>query len=207
MATTIDTLYITNQLRVPEDAISAQTRETILKQDTKRFPVKLTDFRVWNAVETNLPGTAASDDLGIINGTWGTHPLMIQAGDLKNAGATTRYARVEVQLPECYVAAQAVTIIVSGGMTTTVASVSSTVGLEVYRRDKITGISADLCATAAITINSLTFGDKSFTITASALGPGDVLDVRMAVACNDSGTGTAVIPTVASFDLQCACKG
>jgi hypothetical protein len=208
MASTIDTLTVTSSITVPDGGVSAQTRTSILRQDAnKRFPVNFGLLRTWDAFATNLPGTAASDDLAVVNGTWGTNPLLVQAGDLKAAGATTRYARFEVCLPECYDAAETVTINLWGGMKTTVADTTCTVDLEVYKRDKISGISSDLCTTSATTINSLTFAEKTFTVTASSLSAGDVLDVRMAIACNDAATGTAVIPTIAAIDLVCDIKG
>lgn len=208
MANRVDSLIVDGALTVGESSVSAQTRSTILKQDAnKRFPVKFTDFRTWDAAATNLPGTASSDDLGLVTGTWGTNPLRITAGDCKALGATNRRAIVEVCLPECYDAAETVTFILSAGMLTTVADTTCTVDLEVYKRDKIGGIGSDLCATSATTINSLTFADKTFTITATSLAPGDVLDVRMTIACNDAATATAVTPCIAGFDLVCDIKG
>jgi len=203
----VETLRVST-LRVPEDGVAAQTRSTILKQDDNFiFPVKLTDFRTWDAAATNLPGTAASDDLALITGTFGTNPLRIQAGDLKAAGATTRRAIVEVTLPECYVAGETVTIKVYAGMVTTVADTSCTVDIEAYKRDKTGSIGSDLCATAAQSINSTTLAAKSFTITPTTLSPGDVLDVRVSITCTDAATGTAVTPTIAAFDLVCDVKG
>lgn len=191
---------------VPSGSLSEQPR-SFLAQSTLRFPVKLTDLRVWDAVQTDLPGTAASDDLAIITGTWATNPIRIQAGDLKAAGATSRRAYVEIDVPECYVAAQAFTIIIAGYMTTTIADNSCTVDVEVYRRGKDGTLGSDICATSATTINSTTSAEKSFTITATTLTPGDVLDVRITIACNDAATVTAVIPTIAAIDVSCACKG
>jgi hydrogenase maturation factor len=208
MATRIDDLYITGDLTCPEDAISPQLRSSILKQTQNAvFPIPLADLRVWDAYGTNLPATAATDDLGLIGGTFGTAPPMIQAGDLKAAGATTRYARVQVIVPECYDAAETLSIVISAGMKTTVADVSCTVDVEAYRVDKISGISADLCATAAQSINSLTFANKTFTITAATFSAGDVIDMRIAIACNDAATATAVTPTIAGLDLVCDIKG
>jgi len=208
MSSSFTDVRISGNLAIKDTGIAAQTRASILTQETLAiFPIPLTSLRVWDAMQTNLPGTAATDDLAIIGGTFGTAPPLIQAGDLKNAGATTRYARFEVKLPECYQAAETVVLALSAGMKTTVASVSCTVDIECYRLDKISGISADLCATAAISINSLTFESRDFTITSASLTPGDMLDVRVAIACNDSGTGTAVTPTIAAIDLCCDIKG
>jgi hypothetical protein len=84
-----------------------------------------------------------------------------------------------------------------------VASVSCTVDCNAYVEDYANNdgtMSGDLCATAAQSINSLTFATCSFVIDDDATGyviaPGDVLQFILSVACNDSGTGTAVIGTL-----------
>lgn len=208
MTTRIDELTVTGAIRCAETAISAQTRATILKQESGAiFPLQLVTARVWDAMQTNLPGTAATDDLAIVGGTFGTAPPVINAGDCKTLGATTRYARIEVPIPECYVAGQSFSLSFSAGMKTTIADTSCTLDIECYRLDKDSGISADLCATAAQSINSVTFADKSFTITPATLNPGDMLDVRIAIAVNDAATGTAVTPTIAAIDRVCSIKG
>jgi hypothetical protein len=171
------------------------------------YLVKLTDARVWDAIQTVLPGTPGTDDLGLQNGTFGTEAAHITAGDLKAAGATTRYARFLIPLPAEYEAAETVTLVISAGMLTTVADTSCTVDVECYKMDGDTTLSADLCATAATTINSLTFADKSFTITPTALEPGHLLDVRIAIACNDAATITAVEPVIGLITLKCDTRG
>jgi hypothetical protein len=199
---------ITGDLAIKRDGISAQNRSSILRQDPLAiFPVPFTSLRVWDAYATNLPGTAANDDLALTGGTFGTAPPVIDAGDLKAAGATTRYARFQVIIPECYDSAETITLSLSAGMVTTVADTSCTLDVEVYKLDKETGIGSDLCSTSAVSINSLTFADFSFTITSSSVVAGDVMDVRIAIACNDAATGTAVTPTIAAIDLLCDIKG
>jgi len=199
---------ISETLTIPEDGISSQTRDTILKQDANSiFPVMLDSLRVWDAYQTPLPGTAAADDLAVIGGTFATAPPTISAGDVKALGATTRYARFQVQLPECYEAGETVKIVLYAGMVTTIADVSCTIDIQAYKLDNIGGISADLCATAAITINSLVFAAKEFVITPSGLVAGDIFDVRVAIASNDAATGTAVKPTIAAIQLTADIKG
>lgn len=209
MAATIDTLVVSGSITVPSTGVTAQTRSTILRQDANsRFPVIFTDFRVHDAMQTVLPGTAASDDLALIGTAFGTTPPLITAGDCKALGATTRRARVIVPVPECYDAAETLTFILLAGMQTTVADTTCTVDIECYEIDKSAiGISADLCTNPATTINSLTLAEKTFAITATTLAPGDLLDVRVTIACNDAATGTAVTPTIAGFDLVCDIKG
>ena len=208
MASQFDDVRISGTLAIKETGVSAQTRLTILKQDALAiFPVRLTGLRVWDAFHTNLPGTAAADDLALIGTTFGSTAPVITAGDCKALGATSRYARFMVELPECYEAGETVTLSLSAGMVTTVASSSCTVDVECYKIDKITGIGSDLCTTSATTINSLVFAAKVFTITPSGLTAGDVLDVRLTIACNDAATGTAVTPTIAGIDLLCDIRG
>jgi len=203
-----DTLTISQTLTIPETGVSSQTRATILKQDPNMvFPVSLASLRVWDAYHTNLPGTAAGDDLALVGGTFGTAPPTVSAGDLKAAGATTRYARFAVKLPECYDAGETVTLSLSAGVVTTIADVSCTIDLECYKLDAVGGIGSDICTTSATTINSLVFGSKVFTITPSGLFAGDVFDVRIAIACNDAATGTEVTPTIAAINLVCDIKG
>ena len=208
MASQFDDVRISGTLAIKETGVSAQTRLTILKQDALAiFPVNMMDLRVWDAIQTNLPGTAAADDLALIGTTFGTTAPVVSAGDCKALGATSRYARFMVELPECYEAGETVTFSLSAGMVTTVASSSCTVDVECYRINKITGIGSDLCTTSATTINSLVFAAKAFTITPSGLTAGDVLDVRLTIACNDAATGTAVTPTIAGIDLLCDIRG
>jgi len=108
---------IQGSLTVGPDAVTAQNRASILIQNPLvRFPVNLALLRIWDAFHTNLPGTAASDDLALIGGTFGTAPPMVQAGDLKAAGATTRYARFSVEVPECYDDGETFSLILSAGM-------------------------------------------------------------------------------------------
>jgi hypothetical protein len=155
-----------------------------------------------------LSGTPASDDLGLTTGTFASAPIRMSAGDLKAAGATTRRARhPNVPVPECYDAAETFQIIVGCGMATTVADTSCTVDIEVCRIGKDGTVGADICATAAQSMNSLTFAEKTFTITATSLTPGDALDIRVSITCTDAATGTAVTPEIASIDIAADIRG
>ena len=208
MTSHFDDVRISGTLLLKETGISAQTRNTILKQDALAiFPVNMMDMRVWDAIHTNLPGTAATDDLALVGTTFGSTAPVITAGDCKALGATTRYARFMVELPECYEAGETVALSLSAGMVTTVASASCTVDVECYKIDKVTGIGSDLCTTSATTINSLVFAAKVFTITPSSLIAGDVLDIRLTIFCNDAATATVVKPTIAGIDLLCDIRG
>jgi hypothetical protein len=183
-------------------------RSSLIQDDFVSFMIPLERFRVWDAYATALPGTSATDDLGMITGTFGSAPPYIGTGDVKNT-TVTRYARVGYQLPAEYVAGQSVRLTLHAGMITTVSSGAATVDVECYKmaQDGSTGMGSDLVTTAATTIRSLTFGDKDFDITSTSLSPGDWLDIRVTINIVDSATGTAVIGAILAAEMKLDIKG
>lgn len=197
---------VTGTLHATQGFVNKIARSGLLQETLAVYPVDLTHLRTWDAVQTNLPGTAATDDLGIITGTWGTDAPTLQTSDAK-ATTVTQRGLFYVMMPPEYVAAETVQIRVNAGMNTTVSDGTATVDLEVYEIDRDGAVGSDLCATAATTINSLTFADKDFTVTATALAPGDTLVVRVTIAITDTATGTAVIGEIGAIELLCDIKG
>lgn len=172
------------------------------------YPIPLTSLRVHDAIQTTLPGTAASDDLGILGTAFGTAAPTVVTSDLKNTTGT-QYARALVQLPQEYEDGEAVKVRVHAGMKTTVANGTATIDVECYKLTGDGGITGgDICATAAQSINaSTTNADKDFTITSATLSGGDWLDLRFTIAITDSATGTAVIGEIDYIQLLCDVKG
>ncbi len=205
-STTIPNNAITN---AAVDSNAAIARSKLAQDSLLEYNVPLTSMRVWDAIGTILPTTAANDDLAIFDGSgsFGTSPIELDAGDLKAAGATTRRARFSVAIPAEYVDGETVTIRVRSSTETTVADTSCTVDIEAHRQDKDGGLSAALCTTAATSMNSVTVADYSFTITPTTIVAGDQLDVRVTIACNDGATGTEVRPKIYSVALLCDVKG
>lgn len=192
---------VQGNLTLTGDLLPALSRSDLATNQSDELLIPFEAWRVWDAMQTNLPGTAATDDLALIGGTFGTNAPSIQAGDLKAAGATTRYARCCVTIPPNFNTGGTVLIRAHAGMKTTVADTSCTIDFSAYRSDQEDGVGSDLVTTAATTINSLTEADKDFTVDATTLLPGDYLDIRMAITCTDAATGTAVIPFVGMVAL------
>ena len=195
---------ITNASLTPTAAIA---RSKLEQNTLAEFNIPFTELRVHDALHTVLPGTAATDDLGLVGGTHGTDAPMVQAGDLKAAGSITRYARFLTVLPAEYDDDETIQIRATCGMQTTVADTSCTIDVAAYSLDKDGTISADLCATVATDMNSLTAASKDFTITDANLVSGSILDVLITIACNDGATGTAVIPSIYSLALLADIRG
>jgi hypothetical protein len=169
------------------------------------FRIDTTRFRVWDAINTNPVSTAASDDLAII-ATWGTSPARISAGDCKAIGATTRRIYFSVPVPFNYEDGETIQIRFRAKMETTVADVACTIDCEAYTgADGV--LSGDLVTSSAQSMNSLTASNFSFTINPSLVDPGDLLECRLTILCNDAATATAVTPLVYEVSLLCDTRG
>lgn len=182
-------------------------RTKLAQESLATYPVDLNACRVHDDGGLLLPTTAATDDLAIDEGAIGTNAPRLRTGDLKAAGATTRYARLMIPIPVEYEDAETVEIRISGGMLTTVADTSAVVDLQVYELDRDGGVSADINATAAQSINSVTFADVDFTVTATGLIAGSMLDVRVAITVTDAATGTVVEGAIGIIELRCDIRG
>lgn len=181
-------------------------RSKLAQDQLAKFPISPTGFRVWDDFNS-LIGTAATDDLGITSTTYGTNGPVITAGDIMGA-TVTRYARALVAMPLEYDDAETVLIRIHAGMLTTIADTSCTVDVEIFESGKDgTNNNTDLVATAAKSINFLGFQDYDFTVTATDLVPGDILDMRLTVAGQDDNGVTAVTPTLGEVALVCDIKG
>lgn len=198
-------LRVTGDLQV-DGAMPDITRDLIAQDQNAVFAVPLTDLRIHDAIDDPLTGTASADDLELDNGTFGTSAPTVQTGDVKNS-TVTRYARFLYPLEPEYDDGNSVTVRVSAGMITTVASVAATLDVEVYKHDREGGVGSDLCTTAAQSINSLTFANKDFDVSPSGLTAGDVLDIRLTLAVEDSATATAVIAAIGALEMLLDIRG
>ncbi len=168
--------------------------------------VPVHSFRVWDAVTSNPVSAAANDDLGLVTGTWATNPVRLTGGDMKALGATTRRIYFSIPIPANYDDGETIQIRVRAKMETTVADVSCTVDLEAYVGSSGV-VGSDLVTTAAQSMNSLTAANFDFTLNGASVEPGDLLECRLSIACNDAATATAVSPAVYKVSLLCDTRG
>lgn len=199
-------LIVPGDLRLTGSISPLKARSSVLAlSELEIFNIPWTAWRVWDALQTNLPGTAASDDLALVGGTFGTNSPSIQSRDLKSAGgAVAGYARCQIELPWEYDDGQTVQIMFHAGMLTTVADSDATLDIQCYETDEERGISADLASAAGVNnMNSLTLADITFTIDSTNLVAGDLLDLRVSISIEDAATGTAVIGCIGAAQLLC----
>lgn len=196
-------LIVAGSLRVAGSITPAMDRDEILSlAELQPFTVPWTLWRVHDAVNTNLPGTAADDDLGLVGGTFGTDSPSIQSVDFGGT-TTTAYARAQIPIPWEYEDGQTLTLRLHAGMLT-VADDACTLDVECHKSDEEAGAGSDLCTTDAKDINSAVMSDQDFTITPSGLSAGDMLDVRIKVTGTDAGNASDdIIAVIGAIQRLC----
>jgi len=185
-------------------------RDQLVTDSLAAYPIPLTDWRVWDAMQTVLPGTSATDDLGLYTGTFGTKSPWISLSDQNAVGSIgPRYARTLFQLPANYNSGESVRISFTAGMILAAAATSSSIDCEAYLIAPTSGLvsGSDLVTTAAITTQTTTtFADVEFSLTSTALTPGAFIDVRVSMTCN-SNTATSHYFAFIRSEFLCNKKG
>lgn len=181
--------------------ITGLARSVLTEESLSPFAIPMTAWRIHDAIQTPLTGTAGTDDLCIKGNTFGTGSPSLQSSDGK-ATTITQYARCEVPIPMNFNTGSDLALRFRAGMNTTVSDGTATLDCSAYLKDEEAGITgADLVSTSAVSINSLTFGDVTFVVASTSVVPGSVLDVRIAIAITDTATGTSVIGEIGSSKL------
>lgn len=186
------------------------TNRTSLAQESLAiYNIPLMLLRKHDDLAALLPATPATDDLGIVTGTPGTDVPTLQTEDLKAEGGnpTLNRCTFEFTMPPEFDDTTDVTIDIHAGMLTTIADDTATVDVEVWESDKEAGAGADLCATAAQSINSLTLATKTFVITAASLISGDKILVRITTSVSDGSTGTVVKAIIGDIRMRLDIRG
>lgn len=210
MATTVidGDLRVTGGVTVVGTLSGNLPRASLIQDITQPYELKLVDFRVWDAIQTSLPGTASADDIGIGTGTIGTALPYLRSPELNGgAGNGTYYARITFMLPPEYVTGQTITFRFTAGMLLAVAATTATVDVQGYLSADTTLVTGvDLVTTSAQSCNSVTFANYDFTVTPTLLAAGNTLDFRIAMAAT-SATATSHFLAIASVKLLLGIKG
>jgi hypothetical protein len=186
--------------------VGSVARSQLTQETLVAYQIPLTSLRVHDAMITNLPGTAANDDMGLITGTPGTDVPTLQGVDFGGT-STDEKAAFEFVLPPEYDAGETITVRVRAAMLTTVSDGTATVDVECWKAGDDGAAGSDICATAATTINSLTPGNKDFTITPAGLAAGDRLIFRLAFGGSDTGNVGVMIPEISKLSVLLDIKG
>lgn len=137
----------------------------------------------------------AAETAGTFDVTIGTNTIVAN-GEVTDNETEVSVAYFQFVLPAEYVAAGDVTIRLPVALIKTGSPTNngSTIDLEVYEQSDAGAVGSDLCATAAQTFAALdTWYTKDFTVTATGLVAGDVLNVKITSSAIDSEAGAGTI--------------
>lgn len=190
-----------------EISATAGISRSKLEQDAlKCYTIPIHAFRLYDAMATNLGTTATGTAMGIITGTPGTDVPTLQGVDFGGT-STDEKCGFEFCLPAEYDAGQTITLRLRAAILTTVSDTSLTVDVNCYKSDRDGAAGADICATAAQSINSLTPANKDFTITPTGLSAGDRLIFVLSFAGSDTGDAGVMKPEISQVEILLDVKG
>lgn len=175
-------------------------RTSIVEDALAEIAMPITEWSTWDNLSARLATAPGSDDLGIVEGTYGTHAPTMRTSDAAST-TVTQYGRLQFALPPNYISGQDVQIVIRAKMNT-VSDTTAVLDIECYKHDDDGAVGSDLCSTAAQSINTATFADYTFVITETGLAPGDILDIRLTVAITDSATGSGVIAYITKTSIK-----
>jgi hypothetical protein len=202
-------MVVSGTARIAGGITPGLARSSLAQDELKPFTVPMSLWRKNGAYNTPLAAAAEATHLACVAGTHGTNCPTLQTQDCgANGGADTYTARCEIPIPAEYDAGQTVTLRFHAGMQV-IADEAATLDVAVYSSDEDSTVSAsDLYTGAAQSINSATFADYDFTLTATNLSAGDILDVLITVSVNDTDTATDYVTAkIGAVKLLCDVKG
>ena len=186
---------------------TAAIARTKLAQDANKcYTIPIHAFRRWDHMGVNLPEAATEDDMGIITGTPGTDVPTLQGIDF-GAASTDEKCGFEFCLPAEYDAGQSITLRLRAAILTTVADTSLTVDANCYKSDRDGLAGADIVATAAQNMNTLTPANYDFVVTPTGLTAGDRLLFVLAFAGTDGGNLGVMIPEISQVEVLLDVRG
>jgi predicted RecA/RadA family phage recombinase len=192
------------------NSLTAADKDFVLTP-TNIVPGDVLNVRVALTVNDGATGTAvlaqvysaelvpSNAHLLVVDPGHGVGNPTLETGDVDSLGALTRTGRFQFQIPDNYVAGAAAVLRLNAGMKTNVADTAATIDAVVVRAAAPT---TDINTTAAQDMNFLAVDDYDFTLDATNLVPGDLLDVVVTVAVNDGATGAPVIGVVNPSDCK-----
>lgn len=159
------------------------------------------------------PLSAAPDetDLGLDADNFGTDGAFITSTVTNGGGATpsaSETARFQFALPPEYVAGTNVVLRVRCRISAA-RHTSASVDVEAFKLDGEGSVGSDICATAATSLTWTSFGDAFFTIAGTGLTAGNVLDIQITLATDDTnaGTGTNGHAEISELEVRLSIKG
>ncbi|MFA7070201.1 MAG: hypothetical protein WC144_05105 [Sulfurimonas sp.] len=167
------------------------------------FSVNFTDLRRTGDCALILPNAGDNTNLGITTGASGAANISLTSSNPTGATKTEK-ARFQFIIPANYIAASDLTLTASARVAVAL-QVSATLDFTAFESNKELGVGADICATAAQSINTNVWANYAYTITGAALLPGDVIDIEMTIALDDTAGAHAGFGQIGNITITVPC--
>lgn len=196
----IDGVQVTASAAEINTLAGGLARSELTAETNQIFPVLLTDF---TAVQKDpLPDSPDATNLGLADTA-----ASVITGTTVNGGATasaSETAHVRLIVPQNYVAAGNLVLRLRSKVSA-LPEVGATIDA-VVKEVTDGALGSDICATSAITLTA-SYANCDFTITGTSLVPGDILDVVITAAADDTGGTQDAYVTIAGASLLATTKG
>jgi hypothetical protein len=166
--------YVTGDV-LPLSEVNTKPRANMIQEDAVPYLIPLFAVRY---ADGSIPDTTGAAGNPLISmGGYGSGTGIFQGEDAQ-AALKTETLCFDFALPECYVAAQTVTVNCTARFNDAGTNTESTktIDCEVYEVAEAGTVGSDLCATAIQTLTD-TMAQYAFTVTATGLAAGDLLRV------------------------------
>ena len=164
-------------------AAAAIARTKLATDTTQAYPLTV--------VSDAGAALTAAETAGTFNISVASNVVKVQ-GEITDNETEVSVGYAQAVLPPEYVAAASLILRIPCALIKTAAAVNngSTIDVEAYKSDGAGAVGADICATAAATFAADdTWYNKDFTITATGLAAGDVLNFKITSSIVDSEAG------------------
>ncbi|MDD5543889.1 MAG: hypothetical protein PHX83_12015 [Acidobacteriia bacterium] len=190
---------------LPLAEVNSKPRANLKQEDAISYPVPIT---AWVYADGDvLNTTGAAGDPQIVMGGYGSGTGVLRGQD---AHGTTKTETVcfAFRVPECYVAAETITLSVTARYSDTGTGTMSakSIDCECYEIAEAGTAGSDICATAAQTLTT-SMAAFSFTITASGVSPGDLLRFFVRTVLTESGGTGAQKAEIGGATVKLDIKG
>lgn len=194
----IATIDATNRkIEIPSGSTIDLPSGTVARAELVEDVLQAYGIPIARLMQTTGIGLAAGETAGNFDVTVGTNTILAN-GEVTDNETEVSVTYFQFVLPPEYVSAGDVKIRLPVALIKTGAPTNngSTIDVEVFEQSDAGAVGSDICATAAQTFAALdTWYNKDFTVTATGLAAGDVLNVKVSASVIDSeaGAGTIVL--------------
>lgn len=180
-------------------------RSEAFTETSQKLRVPLLHFRTNAGAAMAATTPAAAGEFAVVSGTYGVGGTKLQ-GEAASGNTKTSYAKATVALPINYVAGSDFTIVIKHRVSVVLNTTANLVP-QCYLSNGQGGVTgSNQVTTGAVTNNTASWVESTFSVTGTGFSPGDELDVYIRHIADDSGGANSGKGEVGSVYLGLSTK-